>query len=653
MDKSADKLRALSGAHKRFLVAILDIALLLAAAWAAFSVRFGELFVPTTEQAWLCVLGVAVTIPVFAQSGLYRAVIRYMGEQALWTVIKAVAIATLAWAVIIHLSGYATYAGVPHTVLLIYWVLATVVTVGSRLAMREFIWRPVRNSFSGENVLVYGAGDAGAQLVQALWRTHELYPVGFLDDDARMFDREIAGLKVFPLSQLGQVIERYGVKEVLLALPSARRSRRNEILRQLQKYPIHARVLPSLSEIAQGKFNVADLREVELEDLLGRDSVPPDQELLTRNISGKVVLVTGAGGSIGSELCRQIMRLEPRQLILLDSSEYALYQIDRQLREQDFQALNVELVPLLGSVLHSGLLDHIFATYQVQTVYHAAAYKHVPMMEHNELEGVRNNVLGTLSVAEAAMARRVETFVLISTDKAVRPANIMGASKRVAELVLQAMDKRARSLPLEDGKPVTCFSMVRFGNVLGSSGSVIPLFREQIRSGGPVTVTHPEVTRYFMSIPEAAQLVLQAGAMGEGGDVFVLDMGESVRILDLARQMIRMSGLEVQDDAHPDGDVRIEFTGLRAGEKLYEELLIGNNPIGTVHPKIMRAEEEMLEWEQLQALLNGIRRAADEFDRERIRELVLKAANAQMPEELPLPVTAARPILKAVNSVNQ
>ncbi len=647
MNKSVDKLRALSGINKRFLVALLDIALLLIASWASFSILYAQPFVPNQTQLWLSLLGVAITIPVFAQAGLYRAVIRYLGEQALWTVVKAVAVATLSWGVIVHFSGYADYDGVPHSVMVIYWILATVLTLASRLAMREFIWRPVRSNFSGENVLIYGAGDAGAQLVQALWQSGELYPVGFIDDDTRMHDREVAGFKVFPVSQLGQVIERYGVKEVLLALPNASRARRNAILRRLQQYPIHARVLPSFAELARGKFTVADLREVELEDLLGRDSVPPDRKLLMRNITGKVVMVTGAGGSIGSELCRQIIGLHPKKLILLDVSEYALYQIDRQLRDDKYAAPDVELVSMLGSVLNRRLLDHIFAEHQVETVYHAAAYKHVPMMEHNELEGVRNNVLGTLSVAEAAMAQRVETFVLISTDKAVRPANIMGASKRVAELILQALDKRARAMG-KDGKPITCFSMVRFGNVLGSSGSVIPLFREQIKAGGPVTVTHPEVTRYFMSIPEAAQLVLQAGAMGKGGDVFVLDMGQSVKILDLARQMIRMSGLEVLDDEHPDGDIAIEFTGLRPGEKLYEELLIGNNPIGTQHPKIMRAEEEMLEWEKLQALLAGIREAADTFNRERMRDLVLKAANAQLPHELPPKVA---PVLRAVKSV--
>lgn len=647
MEKSIGKLRTLSGFHKRFLLAVLDVVLLAAAYWLAFSILFGRLFVPNQVQLWLAGLGIAITVPVFAQAGLYRAVIRYMGEQALWTAVKAVALATLAWGLIVHYAGYADHAGVPHSVMVIYWIIATVVTIASRLAMREVIWRPVRSKFSGDNVLIYGAGDAGAQLVQALWQTRELYPVGFLDDDARMYDREVAGLKVFPMSQLGHVVERYGVKEVLLALPRVSRSRQNEILRRLQQYPIHARVLPSLSELARGEFTVANLREVELEDLLGRDSVPPDHRLLRKNISAKVVLVTGAGGSIGSELCRQIIGLAPKKLILLDIGEHALYEIDRQLRAHKQVGKHIELVALLGSVLNREWLDHLFDEHDVDTVYHAAAYKHVPMMEHNELEGVRNNVLGTLSIAQAAMAHRVETFVLISTDKAVRPANIMGASKRVAELILQAMDRRARTLG-EDGKPLTCFSMVRFGNVLGSSGSVIPLFREQIKAGGPVTVTHASVTRYFMSIPEAAQLVLQAGAMGEGGDVFVLDMGQSVRILDLAKQMIRMSGLEVQDEDHPDGDIPIVFTGLRKGEKLYEELLIGNNPIGTAHPKIMRAEEEMLEWDKLQALLAGIREGVDAFDREQIRELVLKAANAKLPSELP---PAPARVLKAVKSV--
>ncbi len=652
MDKPVDSLRTLPSLHKRFLVSILDLSLLLFSFWSALSIRFGEPLLPSHTQTALAILAVVIAVPVFLYTGLYRAVIRYMGEQALWTTVKAVAIATLLWAVAVSLFGLANYQGVPYTVILLYWMFATVLIVGSRLIMREFMWRPVRNSFSGDNVLVYGAGDAGVQLVQALYQSRDLYPVGFLDDDTRMYDREVAGLKVFPLRDLGRIVDRYGIKEVLVAIPSATRARRNEIIQRLQDFRVHARVLPTVSEIASGKVSVNDLREVDAEDLLGRDLVPPNVDLLQRNIKGKTVLVTGAGGSIGSELCRQIMRLKPQRLLLVDSCEHALYQVNRQLRDSGFAA-HVKIQPLLGSVMSQAFLEYVFSLHTVHTVYHAAAYKHVPLMESNEFEGVKNNVFGTQRVAQASMAHGVETFVLISTDKAVRPTNMMGGSKRVAELILQAMHERLSRQANQSGAVCPVFCMVRFGNVLGSSGSVIPLFREQIRQGGPVTVTHPRVTRYFMSISEAAQLVLQAGALAQGGDVFVLDMGESVRILDLARQMIRLSGLEVLDEEHPDGDVRIEFTGLRPGEKLYEELLIGNNPIGTLHPKIMRAEEEMLPWPQLQKLLDDIRVHCDARDREALRKLVLNAANVSLDAYKPVPLRKSKPQLKAVEALDE
>lgn len=646
MDKRSRSLGKLTGLQKRLLVSLFDTVLLFTSVWIALSLRFGEAMFLSHTQLGLALLAPAIAIPVFFYSGLYRAVIRYMGEQALWAIVKAVALATALWVIAVSAFDLANYQGVPYSVMVVYWLLATTLTVSSRLMLREIMWRPVRNSFSGDNVLVYGAGDAGVQLVQALLQSRELYPVGFLDDDTRMSDREVAGLKVFQSKDLGRLIERYGIKEVLVAIPSATRARRGEIIRRLQEHRIHARVLPTVGEIASGKVSVGDLREVEAEDLLGRDLVPPNQELLTRNIRGKAVLVTGAGGSIGSELCRQILKLSPTRLILLDSCEHALYQIDRQLSGSR-HADEVERIPLLGSVMNTSFISHLFDSYRIDTVYHAAAYKHVPLMEHNEFEGVSNNAFGTLNVAEAAMDSAVETFVLISTDKAVRPTNMMGASKRVAELILQAMHERLRLRAGEGGKVQPVFCMVRFGNVLGSSGSVIPLFREQIRTGGPVTVTHPRVTRYFMSKAEAAQLVLQAGALAKGGDVFLLDMGQAVRILDLARQMIRLSGLEVLDEEHPDGDIKIEFAGLRAGEKLYEELLIGNNPIGTAHPKIMRAEEEMLSWSQLQILLDDIKTHCITHDREALRRLVLDASNTSL-EHLPLVRKARRPKLKAV-----
>jgi len=649
MHQSLEKSALLSKSHKRMLVASLDIGLLWFSLWAANSMWFGDFSPLLREQLWLFVVAPLLAVPVFAHLGLYRAVIRYMGEQALLAVVKAVAIATFAWAVVVWGVGLFGGPSIPLSVVLNYWVLATLLIVASRLLVRELIWRPVRSRFKGNNVLVYGAGEAGVQLVKALWHTEELFPMGFIDDDARMHNREVAGLNVFPMNRLGEVIERYDIREILLALPSASRARRGEIIGRLQKYHVHARVLPSVSEIAQGKISVRDLREVEVEDLLGRDSVPPDTDLLNKNIRGKSVLVTGAGGSIGSELCRQLIRLNPKCLVLLDSCEHALYQIDRQMRDRPLDS-NIPVIPVLGSVLNGNLIEHLLSKHEVQTVYHAAAYKHVPLMESNESEGVTNNVFGTLSVAEASMKHGVETFVLISTDKAVRPTNIMGASKRLAELILQGLHEHMQSKLPNDASPLPVFCMVRFGNVLDSSGSVIPLFREQIRNGGPVTVTHPNVTRYFMSIPESAQLVLQAGALAKGGDVFVLDMGEPVKILDLARQMIRLSGLDVLDEDHPDGDVRIEFKGLRPGEKLYEELLIGNNPIGTIHTKIMRAEEEMKPWLQIQALLDEIRTAASAFDVDRLRRLVMGVAHAPKRSKPFIPFRK-RSALKAVKDV--
>ena len=629
MEDRLSGLRDLSRTRKRLLMAVLDTLLLWLALWVAYSLRFGEWFMPASSQLWLIAALPLIAIPIYARMGLYRAVMRYLGEHALWTVIKAVALATLLWGAVAQLSGLSGLIhGVPRTVLVLFWVLATSLTVASRLAVRELVWRPFRARFSGDNVLVYGAGEAGVQLVNALTRSASLYPVAFVDDDRRLHNREVAGLRVFPVSELEDVIQRFGVREVLLAVPSASRARRSEIIREFERFPVHARVLPAVSEIAEGKISVGDLREVEIEDLLGRDAVPPNATLLRANIAGKVVMVTGAGGSIGSELCRQVARLGPRRMVLLDHSEHALYEIDRQLRAQP-GCQEVLITPVLGSVLNRGLMDLLLRKYNVQTVYHAAAYKHVPLLEGNEIEGVKNNVFGTLVAAEAALRANVETFVLISTDKAVRPTNVMGASKRLAELVLQAMHLRHSG----DAKgPRTVFSMVRFGNVLGSSGSVIPLFREQIKAGGPVTVTHPLVTRYFMSIPEAAQLVIQAGAMAQGGDVFVLDMGDPVRIHDLARQMIHLSGLQVQDEGNPQGDIRIDYVGLRPGEKLFEELLIGDSPMGTEHPKIMRAKEEMLGWSELQGLLHDLRKAIDVFDLEGLRRLMVRGVKGFQPE---------------------
>jgi FlaA1/EpsC-like NDP-sugar epimerase len=472
-------------------------------------------------------------------------------------------------------------------------------------------------------VLIYGAGQAGAQLVAMLKISHHLRPVAFIDDNDSIHHQQINGLTVYPFDELAGVIEKYKVRDVLLAMPAASRRKRSQILRKLEAYPVHVRTLPDLMDIAEGRIEVSDIREVDIGDLLGREPVAPDETLLHKNITGKVVMVTGAGGSIGSELCRQIIHLAPEKLVLFELSEFSLYQLEKELEKFN---LNVPVVPVLGTVLNQQRVGAVCQHFQVKTIYHAAAYKHVPIVERNTNEGIRNNVFGTLSCAQAAIQTGVETFVLVSTDKAVRPTNTMGASKRLAELVLQAL---AQS---EDLCGQTRFTMVRFGNVLGSSGSVVPLFREQIAAGGPVTVTDPDIIRYFMTIPEAAELVIQAGAMGQGGDVFVLDMGEPVKILELARRMIHLSGFSVREQGSPEGDLEIQFTGLRPGEKLYEELLIGDNVTETAHPKIMRAEEVVIVWSALQKVLQQLEAANLDDNSAEARKLLLSTIDGFEPQ---------------------
>ena len=470
---------------------------------------------------------------------------------------------------------------------------------------------------SCEKVIIYGAGDSGRQLLTAINHGDQFRAVFFVDDDPRLQRSVINGVQVVKPAKIGKLIREHDISQVLLAMPSVSGDRRKEIINSLVGLPVYVRTVPKFTDLLLGKASVAQIQDIELEDLLGRDPVPPHPELIDRCITDKVVMVTGAGGSIGSELCRQILLAKPRELILLDISEYALYNIERELRTLlSTSGLEIELITLLGSVQDRRRLQRVFNTFSVQTVYHAAAYKHVPLVEYNVAEGVVNNVFGTLYAAEAAIEAGVETFVLISTDKAVRPTNIMGASKRFAEIICQG---------LATDQETTRFCMVRFGNVLGSSGSVVPLFREQIKAGGPLTVTHAEVTRYFMTIPEAAQLVLQASAMGLGGDVFVLDMGEPVRILELAQRMVRLSGYSVLDDENPEGEVEIHFTGLRPGEKLYEELLLGDRVAGTGHPMIMRAEEEYPAMSQISSWLKELEAHCDHMDCDRIKDVLLLA----------------------------
>jgi FlaA1/EpsC-like NDP-sugar epimerase len=511
---------------------------------------------------------------------------------------------------------------VPPEVFIIYAVIATLYAGTTRFAARELFRRP---SNSSQPVAIYGAGAVGAQLCSALSGRGQFRVAAFIDDSAGMQGARVYGIPVFSPDQLPEIRRKFGINVVLLALPSASRRRRTAIVDQLTPMGFKVQTVPNITEIISGQSRVEEVRDIDVHDLLGRDPVPPNQALLGACIRGKSILVTGAGGSIGSELCRQIIDLAPRRLVLLEVSELALYEIERELRSLNARLGNrIELVALLGNAHHKHRVREIMTTFGIQTVYHAAAYKHVPIVEHNMIEGIYNNIFATYNTAEAAMECRVETFVLISTDKAVNPTNVMGCTKRVAEMVLQGLQQRGAN---------TRFCMVRFGNVLESSGSVVPLFREQIREGGPVTVTHPDVIRYFMTIPEAAGLVIQAGSMGSGGDVFVLDMGSPVRIADLARRMIQLAGYSVREEKNPDGDIEIRFTGLRPAEKLFEELLIGKNVTGTEHPRILRAMEHSLTWDQMRHVLDDLAGCSMRFDCERAREILMRAVPEYRPAE--------------------
>jgi FlaA1/EpsC-like NDP-sugar epimerase len=596
-----EKLVELPRNIKQACLLCLDMVFVAAAMWAAVAFRYGHLNFQLGPLEYLCgAITLFASAIIFLRLGLYRAVIRFMGQQAIWAVITGVSYSTL----VLGAAVFFTRADVPRSMPFIYWGLALLFIGGTRLSVRAYYQAKLRSL--SENVIIYGAGESGRQLLTALHHGDQYRAVVFVDDDPKLQRSVINGLQVARPEDMEQLIAAHDITQVLLAIPSASPERRKEIINSLVGLPVYVRTVPKINELVAGQASVNQIRDIDLDDLLGREPVPPHPELIDRCITGKTVMVTGAGGSIGSELCRQILLSSPRELILLDNSEYALYNIERELREiMEGSGVSIEMVALLGSVQDQRRLESIYRTFHVETVYHAAAYKHVPMVEYNVAEGVANNVFGTWYAAEAARKAGVETFVLVSTDKAVRPTNIMGASKRFAEMILQGLaqtDTRTR------------FCMVRFGNVLGSSGSVVPLFREQIENGGPVTVTHPEVSRYFMSIAEAAQLVLQASAMGTGGDVFVLDMGEPVRIVDLARRMIRLSGYEMNHDTHVGEHIEIEFIGLRPGEKLHEELLLGSNVTGTGHPMIMRAEEECLSYSQIQRQLTDLRRYCDNLD---------------------------------------
>ncbi|MER2552569.1 MAG: nucleoside-diphosphate sugar epimerase/dehydratase [Thauera sp.] len=640
--------------YKRVLQVAADVVLVWVALWLAFFVRLEDinLIQPFGGHGWVFLLAPVVTLPFFVVLGLYRAVLRYVGRHALITIAKAVTLAAAVFLMILVVLP-AQQPVVPRSVPVIYWGTALLLLGGLRLVMRHFFigdWLALPADASKPGlwlegragrppVAIYGAGSSGNQLLSALRSGRELRPVAFVDDDPSLWNTVVDGVPVYAPEAVGRMLDETGARQVLLAIPSASRQRRRAILDLLDPYPVHVRTLPSFKGLVDGKVKVQDLQEVDIADLLGREPVEPDAALFECCIADQVVMVTGAGGSIGAELCRQIVTSRPRALVLFEHSEFALYSIHTELecfiKER---GLAIELVGMLGSVRNGGRMFDTLKAWRVDTVYHAAAYKHVPIVEHNIAQGFFNNTMGTLHAAQAAMRAGVRNFVLISTDKAVRPTNVMGCTKRMAEMVLQALAAEpapALFREVERGTVPnrTRFTMVRFGNVLGSSGSVIPLFREQIRQGGPITVTDPRITRYFMTIPEAAQLVIQAGSMGEGGDVFVLDMGEPVKIVDLAERIVHLSGLTVRNAKRPDGDIEITFSGLRPGEKLYEELLIGDNVLPTAHPMIMRATEERLPWADLTTGLDAVVLAIKRGDYPAVREVLKLLVSGYTPDE--------------------
>ncbi|MBL4623380.1 MAG: polysaccharide biosynthesis protein [Immundisolibacteraceae bacterium] len=643
-----EKLLGLSKRKKRLLQVAVDILLVWTALWLAFFIRLGpdQLINPLGQHLWMFLLAPAIAIPLFVRFGLYRAVLRYLGSDALKTVFNVVTLSALLLSLAVY--WYRFGAGIPRSVVFNYWALSLVLIGGTRIALRQLLAENVGFSIFGSSdlgsrkrlkrVAIYGAGTTGNQLMAALRLGFEARPVAFIDDDDQIATRVISGLKVYKPKHIEQMLRETHAEEVLLAMPSVSRARRQKVLQQLEQYSVHVRSIPDIQELTAGRAGVGDLREIDVADLLGRNIVDPDQQLMARCITGKVVMVTGAGGSIGSELCRQILVNGPLTLVLFEQSELALHSLHVELLERlPGLTTTVEVIPILGSVRDPLRLGEVIGQWRVETLYHAAAYKHVPMVEHNLSEGMLNNVLGTLNTAQAAIKCGVANFVLISTDKAVRPTNVMGGTKRLAEMILQALSKQPAPLLLDDAGGLnqvntTRFIMVRFGNVLGSSGSVIPRFQAQINKGGPVTVTHPQVTRYFTTIPEAAQLVIQAGAMGVGGELFLLEMGESVSIYELARKMIHLSGLTIRDDKHADGDIAIEFVGLRPGEKLYEELLIGDQVVKTEHPMIFGANEEFLEWETLKIALDQLISAARQDDCEQIRVLLRQLVSGYQPQ---------------------
>ena len=616
------KILALGTSGKTAIIFLTDFLIFLISGYLALVIESGRLFYPNIfdvlKVSWLPFLGIIILVFL----GAYKSIIRFIDFSAIFRITRGLVLLMILSSLIIF-GGFGFkefYGAVSLDSWIMGWLFSVILIIGSRLMAHVYFSEVIVDS----RVIIYGAGSAGIQLATALKVSQEMQPIAFVDRDKSLHNSYVGGLKILPPSALEKLVRKKKVDEVLIAIPSASKSVLRSLLREVEDYSIKVRILPGLAELAQGKVVVSELKEVDISDLLGREEVDANQELLNKNIKEKIVLVTGAGGSIGSEISRQVAKVGPKKIILLDANEYSLYAIKQDL-ELNFS--ETDAYSILGSVTNSKKMDDICKIFNIDTIYHAAAYKHVPLVEENPFEAVFNNIIGTKVCAEAALKNEVETFVLISTDKAVRPTNIMGASKRFAELILQSIDAN------ETSNPKTKMIMVRFGNVIGSSGSAIPLFQQQIKKGGPITVTHPDVLRYFMSIPEAAELVIQAGAMGTGGDVFVLDMGEPVKILDLAKRLVGLSGLELKDKANPNGEIEIVFTGLRPGEKLYEELLIGNNVSRTKHNKVLRAEEDYLTTAELDSFLELIKQEEKNNDVAALKKILKKAIPGFVPDQ--------------------
>jgi len=620
-----NRLLTLDRFYKQIITLSFDVVILIFSLWLAFFLQSDDFISKhIITNWWLIIVVPIIAIPLFVKTGLYRSVLQYAGVKVITTSFQSITITCIV-VTFIHYYGRGYFLEINHTlprsIIIMFWFVSNTFIITSRFLLKGMIYSWDTSVNKRKQTLIYGAGNAGIQLVESLTKSMDYAPVAFIDDNKKKQGTIINYIQIFPFENLEKVIKKFDVKLILLAIPSASASKRVEILKKLSKFPLEVKVLPSVDNIVNGEVTIDSIKHVQVEDILGRDAVVPKESLLKKNIKGKNILITGAGGSIGSELCRQILNLGPKKIVLFENSEFNLYSIHQELSQNRKRS---EIIPKLATVTNSHQINKVISENQINTIFHAAAYKHVPMVEMNISEGVYNNVVGTYNVAKSAIENKVENMLLISTDKAVRPTNVMGASKRFSELILQAFS---------DENSSTCFSMVRFGNVLDSTGSVVPLFREQIKKGGPVTVTHRDITRYFMSIPEAVQLVLQAGAMAKGGDVFVLDMGDPIKILDLAYRMIHLSGLKPIDTENPSGDIKIKFTGLRPGEKLYEELLIGDDVIQSEHPRIMQAREEKLTLDIIEKKVLEISNFRENQDDLAIKHILLKNVNGYHSQE--------------------